>query len=79
MREPEYSDAKEMSKKHAVLCVVQRGGAAAVASVRFWATSLGDATLLPIQGTGHQVMELHDVHSTMWVQEADRAPPSPKL
>ena len=65
MREPEYSDAKEMSKKHAVLCVVQRGGATAVAPVRFLAMSLGDDALLPIQRTSHQVMELHAVQSAV--------------
>ena len=65
MSEPEYSDAKEMSKRHAVLCVVHCMGAAAVALVWFQAMGLGDAALLPIRGTDHQVTELHAVQSAM--------------
>ena len=65
MPKPEYSDAKGMSKRHAMLYVVQCMGAAAVAPVRFWATGLGDAALLPIRGTGHQVTEMHAVQSVV--------------
>ena len=60
-------------------CNVQCVGTAVVALVWFWATGSGDAVLLPISGTGHQVLELHAVQSVVWVQEADRVPPSPKL
>ena len=65
MPEPEYSDAREMSKRHAVQCVVQCMGVAAVAPVRFQATGLGDAALLPIRGTGHQMKELHAMQSAV--------------
>ena len=54
-------------------------GVTTIAPARSWATDSVVAALLPFQGTGHQVMELHVVNGVVEVQEAEMAPPSPKL
>ena len=57
----ESADAKGMSKKHAVLCV----GAVVVAPAWCQATGSRGTVLLPIQGTGHQVMELYTMDNAV--------------
>ena len=54
-------------------------GVAAVALARSRATGFEGAMLLPIQETGHQIMELHAVNRVVQTQEADKASVLPKL
>ena len=60
-------------------CKVQCVGTAVVAPARSRATDSEGAALLPIQETGHQIMELHAVNRVVQTQEADKASVLPKL